>query len=179
MSDSAEAATPDQKAPGRGNASGADGYRERLYTAWWTWPLPVVAAVLLAAEVHLGHPGVLAWLPYVLLIPLAVAALAWVGRTKIEISEGELRVADAHIPVKFIDDVEAIPPSDRRKALGPELDPAAFVLHRPWVSTSVRIWLNDEDDPTPYWVISTRRPEELAQRLTGVLKEPGAEETGR
>ena len=30
----------------------------------------MLAAGLLAAEVHLGYPGVRAWLPYVLLLPL-------------------------------------------------------------------------------------------------------------
>ncbi len=140
-------------------------FRERLHAAWWTWPLPVIAAVLLAAEVHMGYPGVRAWLPYVVLVPLAIAVPVWLSRTKIEIVDGELWVGDAHLPLRFIDEVEVIAPAEQRRALGPDLDPAAFMVHRASIRTSVRIWLNDPADPTPYWVVSTRRPAELAAAL--------------
>lgn len=127
----------------------------------------MLAAVLLAAEVHMGHPGVRAWLPYVLLVPLAVAVPAWLSRTKVEVVDGELWVGDAHLPLRYVDDAEVIPASDKRRALGPDLDPAAFLVHRAWIGPAIRIWLNDDNDPTPYWVISTRRPEELSKLLRG------------
>lgn len=169
MSESAEAARS-----GTGGAIGgesrrgsnpAPAFRERLYASWWTWPLPLVAGVLLAAEVHMGYPGVRAWLPYAVLIPLAIAVPLWLGRTKVEVLGGELWAGDAHLPLRFVEDAEVVEPGDRRAALGPNLDPAAFVLHRPWVATSVRVWLQDEDDPTPYWIVSTRRPQELVRVL--------------
>jgi hypothetical protein len=125
----------------------------------------VTAAVLLAAEVHMGYPGVRAWLPYVVLVPLAIAVPLWLGRTKVEVTNDELWVGDAHLPLRFVEDAEVIPASEKRRALGPDLDPAAFIVHRPWIATAVRVWLDDENDPTPYWVISTRRPQELADRL--------------
>lgn len=142
-------------------------FRERLYASWWTWPMPLIAAVLLAAEVHMGYPGVRAWLPYAVLVPLALAVPLALGRTKIEVTGGELWVGDAHLPLRFIEDVEVVPPQEKRRALGPELDPAAFMVHRSWVRTSVRVWLNDPDDPTPYWVVSTRRPAQLRTALLG------------
>lgn len=165
MSESAEATSPAADTPGQGNASEPAVYRERLFASWWTWPLPLVMAILLAAEVHMGYPGIRAWLPYVLLLPIAVAVPLWLGRTKIEVTGGELWVGDAHLPLRFIEDAEVVPAAEKRRALGPDLDPAAFVVHRPWASTSVRIWLDDEDDPTPYWVVSTRRPEQLTAAL--------------
>ncbi|GAA4863675.1 DUF3093 domain-containing protein [Saccharopolyspora rosea] len=151
--------------PGQGNAVGGTAFRERLYASWWTWPLPVIAAVLLAAEVHMGYPGVRAWLPYVVLVPLAVAVPLWLGRTKVEVRDGELWAADAHLPLRFVDDAEVVTAGEHRRALGPDLDPAAFVLHRPWIKTSVRVWLDDENDPTPYWVVSTRHPHRLVAAL--------------
>lgn len=150
------------EAPGKANEVV---YRERLYATWWIWPFPIMAAGLLAAEIHLGYPGVRAWLPYLVLIPLAVAGLLWLGRTKIEVRDGELWAGDAHLPLRFVEDAEVIPPEEKRSALGPDLDPAAFLLHRPWIRTSVRIWLDDEDDPTPYWVVSTRHPEKLVEAV--------------
>ena len=140
-------------------------FRERLYASWWTWPLPLIGAVLMAAQVHMGYPGVRAWLPYVVLVPLAIAIPLWLGRTRVEVRDDELWVGDAHLPLRFVEDVEVVPAKDKQRTLGPDLDPAAFVVQRPWVSTSVRVWLDDEDDPTPYWIVSTRRPEELAAAL--------------
>jgi hypothetical protein len=40
------------------------------------------------------------------------------------------------------------------------------MLLRSWVPTAVRIDLVDPDDPTPYWFVSTRRPDELVRALT-------------
>ncbi|MGI9207623.1 MAG: DUF3093 family protein, partial [Rhodococcus sp. (in: high G+C Gram-positive bacteria)] len=35
----------------------------------------------------------------------------------------------------------------------------------PWVGTMAMVVLDDPDDPTPYWLISTRRPAELLEAL--------------
>lgn len=141
-------------------------YSERLYAAWWVWPLPLAMAGLLAAEVHMGYPGVRMWLPYVVLLPLAVAVLLWLGRTTVRLPrDGQLWVSDAHLPLEFVEGAELVAPAEKRKALGPNLDPAAFVIHRPWIRPMVRVWLNDPNDPTPYWLISTRHPERLVERL--------------
>ncbi|MDX3664063.1 DUF3093 domain-containing protein [Streptomyces sp. ID05-26A] len=140
-------------------------FRERLYVTWWIWPLPLLAAALLAAEVHMGFPGVRSWLPYVILLPLTVALIAKMGSTKVEVAEGELRAGDAHIPLELLGAVEIIAAEDRRRIMGRELDPAAFVVHRGWVKPLVRVHVTDPEDPTPYWVISTRHPEELAAAI--------------
>jgi len=140
-------------------------FRERLYVTPWFWLLLLLAAGLLAAEVHMGFPGVRSWLPYVILLPLTVALLVKWSSTKVEVSGGELRAGDAHIPLDLLGEAEIIAPEDRRKAMGPFLDPAAYVLHRGWVKPIVRVLVNDPEDPTPYWMISTRRPEELVAAI--------------
>ncbi|MQA09102.1 MAG: DUF3093 family protein [Pseudonocardiaceae bacterium] len=143
-------------------------YSERLYTPWWCWPLPLIAGVLLAAEVHMGYPGVRAWLPYVVAVPLIVVLMLWLGRAKVRLDAGELWVGakdPAHLPVRFIGELEVIEPRDKRQALGPDLDPAAFVTHRAWVGPMLRLHLTDPDDPTPYWLISTRSPGRLAELI--------------
>ena len=140
-------------------------HSERLYVAWWGWPLPLVAAGLIAAEIHMGYPGVRAWLPYLILIPLMAAWLLLMGRTRVAVTGDELWVGKAHLPLKFVGAVEVISKEHKRKTLGPELDPAAFVMHRGWVGPLLRVHLTDPDDPTPYWVFSTRKPEALAELL--------------
>ncbi|GAA5164277.1 MULTISPECIES: DUF3093 domain-containing protein [Amycolatopsis] len=148
-------------------AAGTDRKRhtERLYVSWWGWPLPLIAAGLLAAEIHMGYPGVRAWLPYVVLVPLMAAWLLLMGRTKVEITGEELVVGKARLPLRFVGEVEVIGKDRKRKAMGPELDPAAFVVHRGWIGPIVRVHLTDPDDPTPYWVFSSRKPEKVAELL--------------
>ena len=53
--------------------------------------------------------------------------------------------------------------------LGPDLDPAAFVLHTGWVGPVLRVMLTDPADPTPYWVFSVRHAEQLAALLRPTL----------
>jgi hypothetical protein len=140
-------------------------YRERLYVTWYWWPLPLVAAGLLAAEVHLGYPGVRAWLPYVVLLPLTALLIWRAGSTSVRVQDGELWVGKAHLPLRYIGEVQIVPTKDKRRALGPHLDPAAFVLHRGWVGPVVRLRQTDPEDPTPYWIFSTRHPDRLVEAL--------------
>ena len=38
---------------------------------------------------------------------------------------------------------------------------------RPYLSRAVRIGIDDPADPTPYWLVSSRRPDRLAAALRG------------
>lgn len=148
-----------------GKAPANTEYAERLHVTWYWWLLPLLAAGLLAAEVHLGYPGVRAWLPYVLLLPLTAVLIWRTGRTPVRIADGELHVGNAHIPLEHLGEVEVITAKDKRKVLGPRLDPTAYVTHRGWVGPLVRVEVTDGQDPTPYWLFSTRHPEKVASLL--------------
>ncbi|MEU9823593.1 DUF3093 domain-containing protein [Micromonospora chersina] len=141
------------------------GYAERLGLPWWAWPAGLAAAGLLAAELWMGASGVRAWLPFVLLLPAAAAMLWWLGRIRVTVRAGELRVDDARLPVRFVADAVPLDAAGRREVLGVGSDPLAFVVQRPWVGGAVQVVLNDPDDPTPFWVVSTRHPVELATAL--------------
>lgn len=132
-----------------------------MWVPLWWWPIGVGIAVLLAAELHMGAAGAYAWAPYAVLVPVALWVLVWISRHRVEVTDGELVVGRAHLPVDVISRGVVVPASAKSAALGRQLDPAAFVQHRPWVKTMVLIVLDDPDDPTPYWVVSTRRPDEL------------------
>ncbi len=138
---------------------------ERLGVPLWWWVVGLAATSILAAEVHLGSPGVKAWLPYLLTVPLTMWALLHLGGLRVQVTGGELRVGQAHLPLAVISRVAEVPATAKRVALGRQLDPAAFVQHRSWVPTMVLVVLADPADPTPYWLVSTRRPAALLAAL--------------
>lgn len=144
-------------------------YSERLYAAWWVWLLPLVAAALLASSIHIGYSALPGWLPYVVLLPVAVLTMLAVSRTKVVVAtieqEPELQVGQARLPLRFIGSVEIIERDRKQAALGPEFDPAAFLTHHASIGPVLRLELIDPEDETPYWVVSTRRPAQLATAL--------------
>ncbi|EWM65232.1 hypothetical protein MCBG_02365 [Micromonospora sp. M42] len=91
-----------------------------------------------------------------------MAALWWLGRIRVEVRDGERRVDDAHLPVRYVADVVPLDAAGRREVLGVGSDPLAFVVQRPWIDGAVQVVLDDPEDPTPFWVVSTRHPVQLA-----------------
>lgn len=172
MSDQPNPAVTDNEKPGRDRpgAPARPRYRERLWVPLWWWPIGFGIAGLLAAEIHMGAPGLRAWLPYALLFPIPVWVLLWFSRHRVEVTDDgagtpELRADRAHLPVNFVARATVVPPSAKSAALGRQLDPAAYVQHRPWVGPMVLLVLDDPDDPTPYWLVSTRHPEKVLAAL--------------
>jgi hypothetical protein len=111
-----------------------------------------------------------AWIPFAVLLPVAAAVLLWMGRFDIRVvsspdRETELWVNAAHLPVSVIARSAEVPRSAKSSALGRQLDPAAYVVHRAWVGPMILLVLDDPDDPTPYWLVSSRRPDELLAAL--------------
>jgi hypothetical protein len=153
---------PDSGLDGPGHARG---YVERLSLPWWLWLAAAGVTGLLAAEVWMGSAGVRAWLPFALLLPATAAALWWLGRIRIAVGDGELRVDDARLPVRFVADAIPLDAEGRREVLGVGADPLAFVVQRPWVPGAVQVVLDDPADPTPFWVVSSRHPVRLAEAI--------------
>jgi hypothetical protein len=151
--------------PGSTISAAPTRYSERLMVPWWLWLAALALAGMLSAEVYLGAPGLATWVPYLILLPLTAAGLLAAGRIRVAVQDGELRVDDARLPVRYVSEVGVLDAAARREALGPRADRNAFVVQRPWVSRAVLIVLDDPADPTPYWVVSARRPERVARAL--------------
>ncbi|WP_410812492.1 DUF3093 domain-containing protein [Micromonospora sp. 067-2] len=147
-------------------------YAERLNLPWWLWLAGLVAAALLAVEIWMGASGVRAWLPFAVLLPLTAAGLWWLGRIRVAVAEVELRVDDARVPARFVADVVPLDAAGRREVLGVGAHPLAFVVQRPWIGGAVQVVLDDPADPTPFWVVSTRHPVELAEALLAARDAP-------
>lgn len=129
------------------------------------WPPALAFGALLATELWMGYDGPRAWIPFAVLLP-ATAALLWrLGRIRVAVTGDEFTVDDARLPLSFVTDVIALDTQGRREILGVGSHPFAFVVQRPWIGGAVQVLLDDPADPTPYWVVSTRHPVELATAL--------------
>ena len=124
-----------------------------------------------AVFLPLGRLGALAGL-------LGAAGLAIWGILRwtlvIELADGVLRVGRARVPVSVIGEVRSLDQAGMRTERGPRLDARAFLAIRGWSAAGVRIALCDPDDPTPYWLVSTAAPVELAAAIRAAAAESRA-----
>lgn len=145
-------------------------HSERLRVpVWWWVALAAGTAIALALAVVVGAQ----WWMWILAV-IAPALLAWlfvtVGRERIEVESdgqggGTLYAGRARLPFDAISRSAVVPATAKQSAMGRQLDPEAFVVHRGYIPTMVIVVLDDPLDPTPYWLISTRDPEGLAAAL--------------
>lgn len=145
-------------------------YRERLSVPWWWWFPGLGLAALIAVEANQGIRALPNWAPFAVLLPVAAVVLVWFGRTEVRVlgeagGDVELWVGAAHLPMSVVSRRAEVPRSAKSAALGRQLDPAAYVVHRAWVGPMVLLVLDDADDPTPYWLVSTRHPDKVLAAL--------------
>lgn len=141
-------------------------YRERLTVPWWWWPLAFGVAALVALEVNRAAQDLPDWVSFAVLFAIVAGVLIWFGRTEVRVETADdgrlvLWAGPAHLPASVITRSVEIPRTAKSAALGRQLDPAAYVLHRPWVGPLVLVVFDDPDDPTPYWLVSSRHPDRV------------------
>lgn len=142
---------------------------EPLRVPGWYWPAGIALGLLLAAVVHGGAGGVRAWLPYVVAVVAVVLLLARASRGKVRLADGVLHVPGARVPVSFLGAVRPLTVEQTRRLRGPTADLRAHVAAPAWLPRAVQVRLEDPDDDTPYWLVGTRRPEELAAAIAAAL----------
>jgi hypothetical protein len=76
-----------------------------------------------------------------------------------------LTARGATIERKNLAEAVVIPKNEIFSALGPNLDARAWLAIQASVKGLVKVEIADPEDPTPYWLISTRNPEKLARML--------------
>lgn len=145
-------------------------YAERMRLPVAGWLAVIVLAVLAGA---LSNFGDLRWWRVAASVALMVAVVlgaVWLCRLRVSVAEedGEvwLHVDDAKLPMSAVAEVQVLEGTAYSDALGVALHPLAFVVQRPWIGRGVRVVLDDPEDPTPYWIVSSRRPDRLRAALT-------------
>ena len=87
---------------------------------------------------------------------------------KILLTDQHLQVGRASIPRNLLGQAEAIRGSEVFAARGRDLSPLAYSTFQSGIKDIVRVELRDENDPTPYWVFSSRNAEILAARINKI-----------
>lgn len=145
-------------------------YSERLSVPlrWWVQGTMLIATLWLAVVV--ATPPLVAAVVAVLAMSLLVTGYLSYGGARLVVDGDEFRAGRAHIATSQIGAATPLDAGATRRAAGVEADARAYLLLRPYLKRSVRVQITDPDDPTPYWLISTRHPD----RLAAALKSPAA-----
>jgi hypothetical protein len=135
------------------------------------WLAVIVVAVIAGALSNLGDMRWWRVAASVVVLLVPIVGAWWLGRLPVRVVEeadGEvwLHVDDARLPMSAVAEVQVLEPVAYSDALGVALHPLAFVVQRPWIGRGVRVVLDDPEDPTPYWIVSSRRPDRLKAALT-------------
>ena len=142
-------------------------YRERLSPSFWvlaSTALVVPASVIVFAPLP-AVPGLLVGLVVGLVLYAGVLALLIGLAPVIEVAGATVRVGRASIPKALVGECEAFTGEEATAQRGRLLDARAFLCIRGWVKPVVKMEIADPQDPTPYWLVSTRRPGDLVEAI--------------
>ena len=138
-------------------------YRERLWPA--PWLLIASALVMPASMLVLAPISFPAGVATAVVLYGGCVALFLFGAPTITVEDGMLRAGRASIPLSLVGEPRAFTGADASLERGQRLDARAWLLIRGSIDGVVTVPLTDPADPTPYWLLSTRRPRELAAAI--------------
>jgi hypothetical protein len=145
---------------------------ERLHVPWSWWPVVSLIVLLGVFEVGSGFNWQVLVVVAIFLVGFFIVPLILSGLLRVRVGDGVLRVGKDELPVMSIKGVQALDRQQTRSRLGPQADPAAHHVVRGWIGPSVMLRLANPD-PVPYWVVSTRRPDDLAAAITAARSRGG------
>lgn len=96
---------------------------------------------------------------------IAIVYIAIAMRSTITLDSEELRIDRAHIEIKYLGSATVVDSQTMRLLRTRDADPAAYLAIRFWISKGIKITVVDPRDPTPYWLITSKRGEEIAALL--------------
>ena len=140
-------------------------YRERLLVPVSYWLLTVPVVVTLGAEAYFFVDGIIPPLVIVALFAIVATFLVHWSTATIEVAGGVLRAGKDALALSEADEVVALDEKQATALRGPRADPAAHILLRPYLKRAVYVGLADPGEGVPYWLVATRRPEELAAAI--------------
>ena len=142
-------------------------YKERVRPNLGTF---AAVAILLPAVTLVSEPfDFRIGLALSVLLVLGIWAALYFYSPVIRVGREFLTVGRASIPRSLLGKIVEIPKDQIFFERGPGLDPASYKVLQGTVKTAVKIMIKDPEDPTPYWIISTRKPSQLATVLKATV----------
>jgi hypothetical protein len=141
-------------------------YRERLWPAPWLF---LATALVIPASLLVFLPiSTIAGIVTAIVLYGGCVGLLILGSPVIAVTETQFIAGKARLPLEVIGDVSGFTGAAASLQRGRLLDARAFLLIRGWVDPVVRVELTDPQDPTPYWIVSTRRPDAVAEAIARI-----------
>jgi len=145
----------------------------RVPLRWWVQATMFVASLWLAFIVAMPEGKTwIAWGATGVLALLVVTLLVGYGSARVRVVGGVLQAGRANIPVALLAGPVAHDAETTRRVAGVDANARAYLLLRPYVKRSVQVSVVDPSDPVPYWLVSTRRPDELVSALSAAAGSP-------
>lgn len=145
------------------SAASREIFREKLWPAWWMWILVVGTGFAGTAMVLPINLNVSIVVGIVVFIAVGITLLA--ATPTISLTHDWFKVGRASIECRYIGEVSGHRGEDATLQRGPALNGTAYMCLRGWIDPVVKLEIVDPLDATPYWLASTRRPEELLSAL--------------
>jgi len=98
-------------------------------------------------------------------LTIGVIAIYFTASLHIEVDQSHLRVGKASIEKKYCGQITVLTPAQMSLLRTRDADPAAYLAIRFWTAHGVKVEINDQRDRTPYWLVTSKRGEKLAQAL--------------
>jgi hypothetical protein len=134
---------------------------------WWALATMMLATILIAFLV--ATPLWVALTVTGVLTAMLIGLFVGYGAARIVVRDDELLAGRARIPLSLLREPVPLDGEATRMQAGRDADARAYLLLRPYLKRSVRIDVSDPADPTPYWLLSSRRPTRLAAALTEAM----------
>lgn len=139
-------------------------YRERLWPTAWIF---IATALVIPASLIVFLPiNTIVGIVTAVILYLGVVTMLLLASPVVAVSDSGLIAGPARLPLEHIGQPQVFLDEEARLERGPQLDARAWLLIRGWVSPVIKIPLNDPEDPAPYWLISCRHPQQVADALS-------------
>lgn len=139
-------------------------FRERIWPSPWVFvstALVIPASLLVFLPINFATGVIVAIVLYA-----AIVGILMVTSPVIEVNRDGFTAGRARVPIDLVGAVTAYSGEEATLQRGRLLDARAWLLIRGWVSPVVKVDLVDANDPTPYWIVSTRAPDALVAAFT-------------
>ncbi len=128
----------------------------------WLLFLSLNLAVIVSVGVILSNT---AFIIFTVALLGLTALFSWSSRLIVSASGELLIVGKARIERKFIKEIIALDEAAMKYERGAGINPRAFLAIRFWIKGGMKVILEDPRDPTPYWLVSTKRALEFKKEL--------------